>query len=329
MEDRKILIIQTAFLGDVILSTSLIESISLAGKTKKIDFLLRKGNESVLEANPNINKIWIWDKKQSKYKNLIRLLKEIRAERYDLVINVNRFGASGFLTAFSNAKTSIGFKKNPFSFLFNLKVAHEFNKHEIERNFELLKAYNKEIKLVKPKLYPAKENVNKVGQYIKSEYVTIAPASVWFTKQLPVIKWVELISNIPQGIIIYLIGAKADEKLADEIINQSEKKLEIINLCGQLKVLDTAELMKHAKMNYMNDSGPLHIASAMNAPSRAVFCSTVKEFGFGPLSDDGQIIEIKEKLDCRPCGLHGKKECPEGHFNCAYKIELDQKSIGF
>lgn len=74
-------------------------------------------------------------------------------------------------------------------------------------------------------------------------------------------------------------------------------------------------------MNYVNDSAPLHIASAMNAPITAVFCSTVPAFGFGPLSDHSKIIETKLMLDCRPCGLHGFKSCPKGHFKCALSIE--------
>ena len=75
-------------------------------------------------------------------------------------------------------------------------------------------------------------------------------------------------------------------------------------------------------MNYVNDSAPLHIASAMNAPVTVYFCSTEPSFGFGPLSDNKTIVEVKEKLNCRPCGLHGKESCPKGHFNCGLKIEI-------
>ena len=75
-------------------------------------------------------------------------------------------------------------------------------------------------------------------------------------------------------------------------------------------------LMKDAQRNYVNDSGPLHISSAMNAPVTAFFLSTVPAFGFGPLSDDSQILDVGE-LYCRPCGLHGFKTCPEGHFKCS------------
>lgn len=73
-------------------------------------------------------------------------------------------------------------------------------------------------------------------------------------------------------------------------------------------------------MNYVNDSAPLHIASAMNAPVTAIFCSTVPAFGFGPLRENGRVVETLEKLDCRPCGLHGHQACPKGHFKCALGI---------
>jgi heptosyltransferase-2 len=76
-------------------------------------------------------------------------------------------------------------------------------------------------------------------------------------------------------------------------------------------------------MNYVNDSAPLHLSSAMNAPVTAFFCSTVPEFGFTPLSEESNIVEVKQKLTCRPCGLHGYKKCPEGHFKCGNDIAID------
>jgi heptosyltransferase-2 len=75
-------------------------------------------------------------------------------------------------------------------------------------------------------------------------------------------------------------------------------------------------------MNYVNDSAPMHLASAMNAPTCAVYCSTVPAFGFGPLSEKSFIVEIDYPLYCRPCGLHGYNACPEKHFKCAYDIEV-------
>jgi heptosyltransferase-2 len=95
-------------------------------------------------------------------------------------------------------------------------------------------------------------------------------------------------------------------------------------IAGQLSLLQSAALMSRAKRNFVNDSGPLHLCSAMNAPVTAVFCSTLPSFGFGPLSVDSSIVETKEKLSCRPCGLHGKKVCPEGHFKCGNGIDANE-----
>ena len=90
----------------------------------------------------------------------------------------------------------------------------------------------------------------------------------------------------------------------------------VINLSGQLSLLQSAALMKGAQMNYVNDSGPLHLCSAMDAPVTAFFCSTIPGFGFGPLSSVKVVLETKEELSCRPCGMHGKSACPLGHFAC-------------
>ena len=81
--------------------------------------------------------------------------------------------------------------------------------------------------------------------------------------------------------------------------------------------------MQGARMNYVNDSAPMHLCSAMNAPTTAVFCSTVPAFGFGPLADHSRIAEIRGVLECRPCNLHGRPACPLGHFRCAHDILIN------
>ncbi|RYF57169.1 MAG: glycosyltransferase family 9 protein, partial [Cytophagaceae bacterium] len=96
----------------------------------------------------------------------------------------------------------------------------------------------------------------------------------------------------------------------------------VVNLAGKLSLLQSAALMQGAQMNYVNDSAPMHLCSAMNAPTTAVFCSTVPGFGFGPLADNSRVAEIRELIECRPCNLHGRKACPLGHFRCATEIDI-------
>ncbi|NUM50227.1 MAG: glycosyltransferase family 9 protein [Flavobacteriales bacterium] len=319
---KKVLIIQTSYLGDVILATPLIEKLKRKYPSLKIDFLLRKGNENLLKNHPLLNELIIWDKQKNKYQHLKKVSQQVHKNHYDAVFNLHRFASSGLITAFSGAKHKIGFDKNPLSFLYTVKVKHDLenNKHEVERNIALLKGFTDTL-LERPALYPSVNDYKKMESYTTNPFICIAPGSVWFTKQLPKEKWVELVNLTHFSYTIIFIGSTNDSSLSEKIISESQPK-KFINLCGKISLLESAALMHKAKMNYVNDSAPLHIASAMNTPVTAFFCSTLPSFGFGPLSDNRNIAEISTTLPCRPCGLHGKAECPEKHFKCGKEINI-------
>jgi ADP-heptose:LPS heptosyltransferase len=322
MIPQKILFIQTAFLGDVVLATPVIERLHADFPTAKLDFLVRKGNESLLKGHPHLRNILVWEKSR-KYKSLWQLLQAIRAERYDWVINAQRFAGTGFLTAFSGAPTRIGFRKNPFSFLFTHRIPHPIGGlHETERNLSLLEPLlPKKTFSVRPQLYPSESDFESVKIYQSNNYVCMAPASVWFTKQYPAHRWVELVKSLPFEGKIYLIGGPGDSDLCGQILAESQRP-NTENLCGKLNLLQSAALMKGALLNYVNDSGPMHLASSVNAPVCAIYCSTVPAFGFGPLSHFSKVVEVEKNLSCRPCGLHGHRQCPQQHFKCGEEILL-------
>lgn len=324
---KKILIIQTAFIGDVILATPLIEKLNFFFPESEIDFLLRKGNEGLLREHPKLNKVLIWDKNNSKYNSLTKISKQIRKEKYDLLVNLQRFTSSGLITTASNAKIKVGFNKNPLSFSFTHKYPHIIDNkmHEVDRNLSLIEKFT-DSSFQKPVLYPTEKDREVVQKYMTSPYVCMAPSSVWFTKQYPVEKWVELINAIKPNQNIYLLGAPGDIDACAGIQKEAHHE-NVFILAGELNFLQSAALMKGAKMNYVNDSAPMHMASAVNAPVTAIYCSTVPEFGFGPLSDDSNIVQIEGDLPCRPCGLHGKKTCPKGHFKCAVDIQIGQFNL--
>lgn len=321
---KKILIIQTAFIGDVILATPLIEKLKRFYPDADIDFLLRKGNEGLLREHPKVHKVLIWDKDKSKYNALAKLGREVRRNNYDLLINLQRFASSGLLTTSSGAPEKIGFSKNPFSFAYTRKFPHVIDQemHEVHRNLSLITHLTDE-QFQKPVLYPSAGDYRKIVQYTQWPFITISPASVWFTKQFPAEKWVELIDGIKPDWRIYLLGAPSDLE-ACAAIKEKAAHTGVHLLAGELNFLQSAALMESARMNYANDSAPLHMASAVNAPITAVYCSTIPEFGFGPLSDDSRVVQTAEDLQCRPCGLHGKKSCPKGHFKCALTIDTAQ-----
>ncbi len=325
----KLLVIQTAFTGDVVLATAVLEKLHLQYPAAQIDFLLRKGNEGLLASHPFITNLIVWDKSTQKRTNLFKIAMRVRREQYSHVINLHRFSSSGLITFLSGAKYKAGFDKNPFAFCYTKKVRHSISAaytenpvHEVQRN-QMLIADITDHNAAMPALYPSDGDRGQITQYQAGPYICIAPSSVWYTKQFPPEKWISLINMLPAHYHIYLLGAPSDNALGAEIINKSVHQ-NVTNLCGKLSFLQSAALMQGAGMNYANDSAPLHFASAMNAPVTAVFCSTVPAFGFGPLRDNARVVEIKERLYCRPCGLHGRKSCPEGHFRCAADITNEQ-----
>ena len=324
MTFRQILVIQTAFIGDVILATGLLEKLHAKYPDADIDFLVRKGNEGLLNDHPFIRETIVWNKSGGKYKNLFKLTKKIRSTRYDLVVNIQRFANSGAMTALSKGGLKVGFDKNPFSWAFDKKIPHriEDGTHEVERNHDLIRELTDD-QHENPKLHPTIADFETVKPYQDKPYLCIAPASVWFTKQFPKEKWIELIKTIQFDGNIYLLGAPSDQDLCNEIIEASGRT-NTINLSGKLSLLQSAALIKAAEMNYVNDSAPMHLSSAVNAKTCAIFCSTIPDFGFGPLADESHIVQVQEDLDCRPCGLHGKKACPKGHFKCGFDITTQQ-----
>jgi heptosyltransferase-2 len=325
-QEESFLIIQTAFIGDVILATALVEKIHLHFPNARIDFLLRKGNESLLQGHPFLREVIIWDKKKGKTKNLVKIIQRVRRERYSYVINAHRFMSSGLITALSGARTTIGFDKNPLSRFFSVRKKHVIQNgiHEIDRNSSLIESFT-DARRVLPKFYPPDSAPASIQKYVgMTPYICIAPTSVWFTKQFPIEKWVEFLRDESvRDFDVFLVGASNDVTSCEKIRELSGHP-RAVNLAGQLTFLESAALMQRAKLNFVNDSAPMHLCSAVNAPVAAIFCSTVPSFGFGPLSTRNWIIEISEPLYCRPCGLHGYKACPQKHFGCALDISTKQ-----
>jgi heptosyltransferase II len=321
---KRFLVIQTAFLGDAVLATGLLEKLHAWYPDAAIDLVVRKGNDGLFQQHPFLRKLFVWDKRAHKNRHLFDLIGELRKTEYDHIINCQRFFSTGLMTVLARGKEKIGYDKNPLAIGFARNVEHIIGdgRHEMDRLNALIEHLTDGTRPM-PRLYPtpaARADAERLSfQFTEGEgrYVCIAPASVWFTKQWPEAKWIELIKALPQDLHVFLIGAPSDGPLCQRIIQAAGRGHD---LSEELSLLASAALMEGAAMNYVNDSAPLHIASAMNAPVTAVFCSTVPAFGFGPLRANGRIMETTEQLDCRPCGLHGHRACPKGHFRCALGI---------
>jgi len=353
---KRCLLIQTAALGDVVLLTSILEKLHRFHPEAALDLLVRKGCEGLFDGHPFVHQLYVWDKRKHKTRALFGLLREIRQTRYDHVINAQRYLSTGLLTVFSNAAEKVGYDRNPLSRLFTRRVWHVIpdpralrrrermvsaarradrperaragpgEPHEVDRLNGLIEHLTDGTRPM-PRLYPTDRD-RAVAARLRTQhagraggYVCLAPGSAWPTKAWPAEKWVGLARLVPADQHIFLIGGPEDTGLCGRV---SEAAGRGTVLAGTLSLLSTAELMAGAAMNYVNDSVALHLASAMQAPVSAVFCSTVPAFGFGPLHENGRIRQTAEALSCRPCGLHGRRTCPRGDFRCAVSIAVEE-----
>ena len=318
---RKVLFIQTAFLGDVILATSALEAWHDAHPEDRLDVLVRKPMDSLFEGHPWLNCVRAWDKRpRVKGKDWRRLVREIRRARYDVVINLHRHASSGILTALSMANVRVGYANNPLAWRFTHRIPHRWGNgtHEVERILDLVSPFLKEVpSKPKPKLHPKEEHLREAESIHARDSILVMPGSQWATKAWPEGQFSKFLDGVKDRVI--LLGAPGERALCERL---ADGRPHVANHAGKLSLLGMAAAVQVARAVVANDSAPLHVASATNTPTVALFASTVPRFGFGPRASSSVVVEAESDLPCRPCGKHGRKRCPEGHFKCGWELSV-------
>jgi heptosyltransferase II len=324
------IIYQTAFIGDIVLSTSMINTIKQADPKSKIIFVTTPVGESVLRNDKRIERVIFYDKRarDNGMTGLLKKVKEIRDcidREASIFISPHRFMRASLIGYLSGSKVRAGFKGSFFSLLFNRRIPYRFGIHEIQRNFDLLcAAFGQvfpDLKPERPEIFFSKKDYMRVKNAIykifspKDKIVSIAPGSVWPTKKWPAEYFMELIHALDAlKIKVILIGGKEDRELCDSLGYRNT-----LNLAGELSLPASAAAISLSRVLVSNDSAPLHLASAVNTPAVAIFGATTPHFGFGPLADGSAVLE-SDGLACRPCGRHGAKRCAKKHFACMKSI---------
>jgi lipopolysaccharide heptosyltransferase II len=328
---KRILIIQTAFFGDVILTLPLVQVLKENFPESKIDFLCIPKTSALLKNNPFINEVIAYDKKNSGFKEFKALVKNLKKTKYDLLISPHRSFRTTLLVYLSSSGKTISFDKTSLSFLYDVRVPYINNIHEIQRNLKLLEPLGiKENKIIRPELFPGKEESEKIDRLFtennisnEEKIIAIAPGSVWMTKRFPADKFAKLcglMKSIESKII--LTGGAEDKTISEFILKNSDNK-NIINFTGDLTILESAELIKRSSLLITNDSASLHIGNAMGTKVIAIFGATVPAFGFFPYGNNDVVIETNG-LPCRPCSIHGGDKCPIGTFVCMKNIKEEK-----
>jgi heptosyltransferase-2 len=320
VDRSRCLVIQTAFLGDVILTTPLLSR--LAEREGPVDVVTTPASGSLLENHPAVANVWRYDKRGAArgWGGLRKMGAELRQRHYERVYLPHRSLRSAVLALWSGASERIGFDDSPAAITYTTRVPRPRAGHEVERILALAGRYGREPPPVTLGLTPADEAVVDawlLRQDVRSPFVAVAPGSVWATKRWPY--YAELIACLEQRSVV--VGSGEDAPLATAIVEASAGRA--VSAAGTLSLRQSAALIRRAAVLVTNDSAPLHLATAVGTPVVAIFGPTVPEFGFGPRRR-GDITLGYHELPCRPCSKHGPPKCPLGHHRCMRDLTVDQ-----
>jgi heptosyltransferase II len=314
------LVIQTAFLGDVILTTPLLSR--LAEQNGPVDVVTTPAAADLLENHPAVANVLRYDKRGAArgWRGLRKLGAELRHRHYERVYLPHRSLRSAVLALWSGANERIGCDDIPAVITYTTRVPRARNGHEVERILALAGRHGGEPPSVTLGLTPADDSAAEawlLGHDVSSPFVAVAPGSIWATKRWPY--YAELTARLQQPSVV--VGSADDARLAAAIVDTSSGR--VVSAAGALSLPQSAALIRRAAVLVTNDSAPLHLATAVGTPVVAIFGPTVPEFGFGPRRR-GDITVGYDELPCRPCSKHGPPKCPLGHHRCMRDLSVEQ-----
>lgn len=323
LKSEKILIIQTAFPGDAILTLPLTKFLKTKGYF--VSVLCIPATENIFSNSPCVDETIVYDKRHRNkgFKGLISIISKIRAKKFVKIYSPHRSFRSTLIAYLSGTKLTYSFDKSSFSFLYSKKVKYDINRHEVFRNLELA-GFSNEISLseLKPEIRFS-DLKNELALIFKDNFqktIVIAPGSVWNTKIYPAEYFREICKiMLEKKYRIILVGSGDDLSVCNFI---SESSDEILNLAGKLSIIESISLISKCDLVIANDSAPTHMAQCTDTPVLTIYCSTVPEFGFYPVWNNSKFIGVNN-LACKPCGIHGYKECPKKHFKCGWDLKPD------
>lgn len=334
LDYKHIAIVQTAFIGDVVLALPLAQAIREVAPHSKLTFVTTPAGASLAQCSPAIDTIVVYDKRSENkgWTGIHTMAHSLRTVSVQCIIAPHRSLRTTLLTRLARPDCSIGFTKNALSRLYTQRVPYPYHLHEKERNIHLLSVFTD----IPPAMFlsaplprivvpePSKQYVNRllVDAEIRDDkpIAVLAPGSVWATKRWPVERFQAVARALQaDGFQVLLSGSRDDIPLCNYVAENAGA----ISLAGKTSLPETLALFAKASIAISNDSAPTHIANLVNCPVITIFGPTTSVLGFAPRGAEDRIVE-QEKLACRPCAIHGQQECPLGHFACMRDIEPER-----
>jgi heptosyltransferase-2 len=319
----KILLAQTSFLGDVILSTPVIGGIKRIYPGAELWMMTTPLSAALINRDPLLSGVLIDDKKgqNSGVTGFLRMKRRIRAMAFDKVYSLHRSHRTSLLLWSSRVPVRIGFANAKLSFLYTETRHRNPEDHDVIRNLSLLSkeapitSLDSELRLFAPEYHDLDNNMCN-GLPLSGTYVVLVPGSAWKTKMWHWEGYHEVAKFfLKRGFEVILLGTKSEKQLNAKVAQD----LSVINLAGKTNIAEAMYIIKHSKLVVCNDSMTLHLASAFKIPNVAIFCATSPKFGFSPWKNNAIVVERKD-LDCKPCQRHGGNKCPTGTEACMKEL---------
>ena len=325
---KKILLIRLRRIGDVILTTPAISALRQGIRTASISYVVEKPYRELVEGNPNLDKVIVLEKKQS-LRDFLKLIRLIRKEKYDVVLDFHGGPRASLITLLSKAKLKVGYRLKYKNFIYNIKLPRSPKEgyfHSVESHINLVKALGVDFKSLPPLYLPKaqKTEVEKVKKFIDenslegNKIITIHISAGNAFRDWGVDNLVRLTNLFAQrpDVKIVLVGTGEDQKAEEEILKKS--KASLLSLVGKLNLREVKELISHSSLFIGPDSGPMHIAASTSTPIVALFGPTLPA-NFAPWQAKAFMVE--KELDCRPCK---QRNCIYKDFRCLRSIEPEE-----
>lgn len=326
----KILIIRFSSIGDIVLTTPIIRCTRTTFPNAEIHYLTKVQYKSIVENNPNINKVYTLSG------DIQPLLLELLKEKYDIILDLHknlrtRYIKSILRSAFNSRVQSYTFKKLNIQkwLLVNLKLRVLPDKSIVERYFDGVKRLGilndgKGLEYFIPENEELKKDDLPMAH--SQGFIVCSIGGQHETKKMPIAKWISLCKDIHYPIIV--VGGPEDAAQAAHICEINP--VQIYNACGKFSINESAQIIRRSKLVITHDTGMMHIAAAFKKPIISIWGGTVPEFGMFPYYGFNnlkttiapELTIIQHPVRCQPCSKIGYKACPKKHFNCMNKIDL-------
>jgi heptosyltransferase-2 len=317
------LVIQTAFLGDVILTIPLL--VRLADRHGPVDVMTTPGAASLIEPHPAVRAVIRYDKARADrgVAGFRRLASQLRGARYARAYLPHRSWRSALLALVARVPERIGFSDSPAALTYSSRIARPAGVNESVRLLALAGVVPAaDARPAPPTLALTVEDRARARSWLEEHgvaepFLALAPGSIWGTKRWP--GFAELAATLPDRVVV--VGGPEDRALGEAVVAAAPGRG--WNATGELSLRQSAALIERAAVLVTNDSAPLHLASGVGTRVVALFGPTVPAFGFGPVGAADRVVEV-EGLSCRPCSSHGPQVCPLGHHRCMRELSVER-----